>query len=114
MERSEDKELVEKQKAIEELEMVKQARLESLTVIENMELERPSSRLLIKCFYCHLLDHCLLSPFFRMEEQKRMEAQKELEEIKRSRNLAALDIQFNEETLKVILSKKRQYLKAPL
>ena len=49
-----------------------------------------------------------------MEEQKRMEAQKELEEIKRSRNLAALDIQFNEETLKVILSKQRQYLKAPL
>ena len=51
-----------------------------------------------------------------MEEQKRLEAQKELEEIKRSRTLAldALDIQFNEETLKVILSKQRHYLKPPL
>ena len=44
MEKTEDRELFEKKKAINELEMVKQARLESLDVIENMEFERPSSR----------------------------------------------------------------------
>ena len=44
VERTGDRELIEKQKAFHELEMVKQARLETLEVIENMELERPSSR----------------------------------------------------------------------
>ena len=44
VEKTEDRELFEKKKAINELEMVKQARLESLDVIENMEFERPSSR----------------------------------------------------------------------
>lgn len=40
----EDKTEVEKLKAVAELEMVKRARLETLEVIENMEMERPSSR----------------------------------------------------------------------
>ena len=44
IENIEDKTQAEKQKSIVELEMVKQARLESLEVIENMEIERPSSR----------------------------------------------------------------------
>ena len=44
VEKTGDRELIEKQKAFHELEMVKQARLETLEVIENMELERPSSR----------------------------------------------------------------------
>ena len=49
VEKTEDRENVEKQKAFQELEMVKQARLETLEVLENMELERPSSRYRCGC-----------------------------------------------------------------
>jgi len=59
-----------------------------------MELERPSSRL---------------------EEQKREEAIKELEEVKKARHLAmeALDMNVKEELLKVIIHNRRQYLRPP-
>ena len=50
VEKSEDKALIEKQRAFEELESIKQARLETLEVIENTELERPSSRFLLLFF----------------------------------------------------------------
>jgi len=81
LEKQEDKEAIEKQKALEELELVKQVRLESLDVIENLELERPSSR---------------------MEEKSRQEALNELEEVKKARFLAmeALDISIRDEVLK--------------
>ena len=78
VERSEDKELIEKQKAIEELEMVKQARLDSLTVIENMELERPSSRLTITCFYNHLFDHCFIVTIFQDGRTKKIRSTKRI------------------------------------
>ena len=44
VEKSESRIAEERRKASEELELVKQARLETLEALENMELERPSSR----------------------------------------------------------------------
>ena len=91
----EDKTLIEKEKAYHELEMVKQARLETLEVIENMEVERPSSR---------------------MEEQHRQEALRELEEVKKARVLAldALDIDIKDQVLKVLMHQQRHFVKPPL
>ena len=57
LEKHEDKEAIEKQKALEELELVKQVRLESLDVIENLELERPSSRYINDCLHLRILSH---------------------------------------------------------
>ena len=51
---------------------------------------------------------------FRMEEQKRQEALKELEEIRKNRNLAMEDADNKKEVLKVMLDKKRHYMKPPL
>ena len=44
VEKSESRIKEERKKAIAELELVKQARLETLEAMENMEIERPSSR----------------------------------------------------------------------
>ena len=54
--------------------------------------------------------------FYRLEEQKREEAIKELEEVKKARQLAmeALDMNVKEELLKVIIHNRRQYLRPPL
>ena len=49
-----------------------------------------------------------------MEEQKRQEALKELEEIRKNRNLKMDDEDSNKEVLKVMLDKKRHYMKPPL
>ena len=53
---------------------------------------------------------------FRMEDQKRLEALQELEEIRKKRNLAieTLDEDRKKEVLEVMLSKKRHYMKPPL
>ena len=113
VEKSEDKALIEKQRAFEELESIKQARLETLEVIENTELERPSSRFLL-LFFLFLLSFNFV--IYRIEEQHREEAIKELEEVKKARHLAmeALDMSVQEELLKVIIHNQRQYLRLPL
>jgi len=53
---------------------------------------------------------------YRIEEQHREEAIKELEEVKKARHLAmeALDMSVQEELLKVIIHNQRQYLRLPL
>ena len=53
---------------------------------------------------------------YRIEEQHREEAIKELEEVKKARHLAmeALDMGVQEELLKVIIHNQRQYLRLPL
>ena len=51
---------------------------------------------------------------FRMEEQKRQEALQELEEIRKNRSLAMDDEDNKKEVLKVMLDKKRHYMKPPL
>ena len=53
---------------------------------------------------------------YRIEEQHREEAIKELEEVKKARLLAmeALDMSVQEELLKVIIHNQRQYLRLPL
>ena len=51
---------------------------------------------------------------FRMEEQKRQEALQELEEIRKNRNSTMEDADIKNEVLKVMLAKKRHYLKPPL
>ena len=51
---------------------------------------------------------------FRMEEQKRQEALQELEEIRKNRNSTMEDTDIKNEVLKVMLAKKRHYLKPPL
>lgn len=48
-----------------------------------------------------------------MEEQKRQEALKELEEIRKNRNLKMDDEDSKKEVLKVMLTKKRHYMKPP-
>ena len=48
---------------------------------------------------------------FRMEVQKRQEALKEIEEIRKNRSLTMEDIK--NEDLKVMLAKKRHYMKPP-
>ena len=109
VERNGDRELIEKQKAFHELEMVKQARLETLEVIENMELERPSSR-----YNDLVLLVTIIDDMFRMEEQKRQEALQELEEIRKNRNSSMEDTDIKNKVLKVMLAKKRHYMKPPL
>ena len=51
-----------------------------------------------------------------MEEQKRQEALQELEEIRRNRNatVETFDTDIKKEVLKVMLAKKRHYMKPPL
>ena len=51
---------------------------------------------------------------FRMQEQKRQEALQELEEIRKNRNLTMEDADNKNEDLKVMLAKKRHYMKPPL
>ena len=49
-----------------------------------------------------------------MEEQKRREALKELEEIRKNRYLTMNDEDSKKEVLKVMLDKKRHFMKPPL
>merc|ERR1711892_626227 len=70
----------ERKKALHELEFVKKARMESLEVIENAEVDRPSSR---------------------QEMKSRYETMRELEEVKKTRFEAkADDLDCNEVTIK--------------
>ena len=55
-----------------------------------------------------------IDDMFRMEEQKRQEALQELEEIRKNRNSTMEDTDIKNEVLKVMLAKKRHYLKPPL
>merc|ERR1711892_1537556 len=81
VEKSESRIAEERRKAIEELELVKQARLETLEALENMELERPSSR---------------------VEDQSRFEAMKELDEVRRARTVTMQDDEVRSEVVKIV------------
>ena len=110
IENIEDKTQAEKQKSIVELEMVKQARLESLEVIENMEIERPSSRYKLSR-KCYPVQSKILF-YYRLQEQTKQEALRELEEVKKNRNLAMVDLDVDEDirekVFKVIIKKQRE------
>merc|ERR1719402_81673 len=80
MERSASRLEEERQKAVQELEEVKLARLQTLEVIESGELERPSSR---------------------AEVETRAQALRELEEVKRVRSEGAGDSSQQEAISKV-------------
>merc|ERR1711915_743089 len=84
VEKSELRVTEEKKKTQEELETMKQARLETLEVLENLELERPSSRL---------------------EDQARYEAMKELEEVRKQRSVTMQDEATKIEVSQIVASK---------
>merc|ERR1719450_1463283 len=81
VEKSESRIAEEKRKAVEELELVKKSRLETLETLENMEIERPSSR---------------------MEDQVRLEAMKELKEVRRVRTVTLQGDEMREEVTKIL------------
>jgi len=81
VEKSESRIAEERRKAVEELELVKKSRLETLETLENMEIERPSSR---------------------MEDQVRLEAMKELEEVRRVRTVTLQGDEMREEVTKIL------------
>merc|ERR1711915_555951 len=84
VEKSELRVTEEKKKTQEELETMKQARLETLEVLENLEMERPSSRL---------------------EDQARYEAMKELEEVRKQRSVTMQDEATKNEVSQIVASK---------
>jgi len=81
VEKSESRIKEERKRAIEELELVKQARMETLEAMENMEIERPSSRL---------------------EDQVRYEAMKELEEVRRVRTVSMQEEEVKSDVAKIL------------
>merc|ERR1711892_523135 len=80
-EKSESRIAEERRKAIKELELVKQARLQSLEAMDNMEIERPSSRL---------------------EDKVRFEALKELEEVRRARTVTMQEDEVKSEVVQTL------------
>merc|ERR1712128_375359 len=80
-EKSESRIAEERKKAIKELGLVKQARLQSLEAMDNMEIERPSSRL---------------------EDKVRFEALKELEEVRRARTVTMQEDEVKSEVVQTL------------
>merc|ERR1719187_1702261 len=81
VEKSESRIEEERRKAIEELELVKKSRLETLETLDNMDIERPSSR---------------------MEDKVRLEALKELEEVRRVRTVTMQGDEMKSEVTKIL------------
>ena len=70
----EDRTQIEKLKTVTELEMVKRARLETLEVIENMEMDRPSSRYKKAIKVIRILSFCQLTLIIFQKDGRTIQA----------------------------------------